>query len=469
MNYFISRFRLWFLNHEEKKFLKKTDKITRSKSKSFSLIQCPHDLLYTHNFKKIILDESKYYFGGICPNLGYLKFRNWVLFFPGVLYVFHSYIIRRKWKKIYSKLGINLFFYSKNLKFSSKLNNLKNAIKFFRRLKTKEELLNHMYKGILCGDLIYDSYLRFNKKPTVQISDLTLILYIYDCYNQIDYFKLLASKYKIIKYYSSYSTYISHGIPVRVFLKNQVQVYTIAYSNYERLEIKELNINDFLQGPPHWKYRKIFKSFDKKKDLIKIGWNTLKKRFDGNNDLSYLKKNQYSPSYKSPKLVHKYDGVVFIGDFFDSQHIYRSMVFNDLYEWLIHTIKLTIDNRLNIAFKPHPNQLEGSKEIIDKIKVKYPKVNWLDDKISNKVIFSSGIKFGVSVYGMVLSELAFHKILPICCGDNPASNYDFIFQAKNKKEYDNLILKNQMLKFDKNIENQIGEFYYMNNLYFHYC
>ena len=66
----------------------------------------------------------------------------------------------------------------------------------------------------------------------------------------------------------------------------------------------ELNINDFLQGPPHWKYRKIFKSFDKKKDLIKIGWNTLKKRFDGNNDLSYLKKNQYSPSYKSPKLVH---------------------------------------------------------------------------------------------------------------------------------------------------------------------
>ena len=133
---------------------------------------------------------------------------------------------------------------------------------------------------------------------------------------------------------------------------------------------------------------------------------------------------------------------------------------------LFRSIKFTLDNNLNIGFKIHPNHLEGSRKILNKIKSKYPQINWIDSRVSNKIIFKSGIKFGISVYGSILPELAFHKIKPICCGDNPASGYNFIFEAKSIENYNDLILNYKSLKFKKNFKNQLGEFFYMNNIFF---
>ena len=68
-------------------------------------------------------------------------------------------------------------------------------------------------------------------------------------------------------------------------------------------------------------------------------------------------------------LKFQLDGVVFIGDFFDSQHIYRSMVFNDLYEWLIYTIDLVVEHNLNVGFKTTPKPIRNwSRKIINKLK-----------------------------------------------------------------------------------------------------
>ena len=158
------------------------------------------------------------------------------------------------------------------------------------------------------------------------------------------------------------------------------------------------------------------------------------------------------------------DGVVFIGDF-DSQHIYRSMVFNDLYEWLIYTIDLVVEHNLNVGFKPHPNQLEGSRKIINKLKKNYSNIIWIDPHVSNNVIFKSGIKYGISVYGSVLQELAYNKISPISCGDNPTSSFDFVYEAKTKSEYKKLILNHYNLLQPENVEKQIGAFYYMYHIY----
>ena len=294
-----------------------------------------------------------------------------------------------------------------------------------------------------------------------------MIIYIFDCYNQITYFQNLASKLKIKSYFTSYTTYIAHGIPVRVFLKNGVEVYSLAYINEPnyKLRFKKLESDDFYQVKPHWKYKDIFQGLINKQELLNIGLSKFKKRFKGEKDLDFMLINQYSKNYKSPKLKEKFDGVVFIGDFFDSQHIYRSIVFEDLYEWLIHTINLVLKNNLNVGFKTHPNQINESRIFLMGIQKKYSNISWIDPSVSNKIIFSSGIKFGVSVYGSVLGELALHNIKPICCGDNPTSNYNFTFEAKTLEEYDDLIINYKKLKFDKNKEEEIGEFYYMNMLY----
>lgn len=465
--FYFSRFKLWLFNEEEKNLFLREYIIKKDELKYFSLIQCPHQEIFFNGFKDIVENEPRSDFGGICPRLGYPSFFMWLFFLPNLTYKIHMFMIRKKWIKIYGKLDIKSFFHSNQLSYFIKTVNFWKAFMVFIKLKSKKKLLEHRFNDIFCGDLIYDTYIRFNKKPTVNLLDPTLILYIQDCYNQICYFENLTVKLKIKNYYTSYSTYIDHGIPVRVFLKNDINVYSIAYSHEKNFnfKIKKLNKDDTTQVKPHWKYKEIFKHFNNKNELRKLGLENFKKRFSGKNDLDFMKVNQYDLSYLSPKFDKDFDGVVFIGDFFDSQHIYRKMVFNDLYEWLIFTIELVLEYNLNVGFKTHPNQLLGSKIIIDKIKIKYPNINWIDAETSNKLIFNSGITYGISVWGSVIPELAFHKIIPICCSDNPASPYEFKFEAKTIKQYKDIVLNPKKFKFKKNLMQELGEYYYMQNIY----
>ena len=470
----LNKIKLWFLTNEEKLFIRESRPKQKVDSGYFTLFQCTYDYSYLKSYKKIIENENEVDFIGVFPNIVYTTFYEWLLiinfFFKNIFHL----LIRRKWKKIYSSLGIYLFYNTRKIGLINKLKNFINAYKFFRSLETKKQILNHSHKGIYCGDLIYDSFLRYNKKETIDIKNLTLLLYIYDCYNQIFFYSDLCSKVKISTYYSTFSTYIGHGIPVRIFLSLGIDVFTLSImdekksitQNHRVYHLKKLSKDDHFHCRKHWKYRSSFKFLENQKTLQKKGYDNFKNRFEGINDLSYMKKNQYSSKHSIP-FDGKFDGVVFLHDFFDSPHIFRDMVFEDFYEWTVYTIQFSIKNKLNIGFKPHPNQLDESRQVVNKLKLEYPKINWIDENISNKSIFYSGIKYGVSVYGTVLTELAYHKIIPICCGDNPSSSYNFIFEAKNIAQY-NFFLKNYKslnLPSEIDLEMQLGEYYYMNYIH----
>jgi len=457
-----NKFKLWALNHEEKSFINKQITCKPNELDSLSIIQCPQDLFYLKRFKEVIKNDLNHKYLGILPKTSNAKFVVWV--FPYPLKLLHDFMIKKKWKKLYSSIGIFLFIYP-NKKFATVIKNIVSAFKLFRNLKNKKDLLNHKFQNILCGDLIYDSYLRFNKKPTLNVYDPTLILFIIDCYNQICFYQNFISKHKIQNYYSSYSSYVTHGIPVRVFLKHGVNVYTLSTAYLNQNQFKKLSLEDFSHVNKHWEYRNIFKSLKNKEIIIKESLKSLNGRFNGLNDLNYMDVDPYKTTKNKMKFDFTMDGMIFLHDFFDSPHIYRRMVFVDFYEWIEHSIKLILKNNLNIGIKPHPNQRPESRKIVNKLKSKYPTIIFIDEKISNKSIFDSGIRFGVSVHGSVLSELAYHNIKPISCGDNPASSFDYIYEAKSKNEYDNFILNHENLPLKKNIKKRIGEFYYMNHVY----
>ena len=463
---FLKVIKKWFLSNEEKSFIKKDNTRSYSNNNLNYFIQCPHSIDYIPHIKNTILEFNNINFYGIMPKVRYTSLLNIIFPFIEILYSFHYNLINRKFKKIYRSFGIEIFYESKNLSSLKAFKNFIFALKYFIKTKSKEELLNHQFKEIDCGDLIYDSYLRFNRKPTLNIYDINLLFYIWDCYNQVVYFDDLIRKNKVNAYFSSYSSYIAHGIPVRVFLKYNLRVFTQGLVNLNtNCKIKELFIDDTTHVKPHWKYKSIFNGLPNKNELSKLGYKKLANRFKGYNDLAYMKLNQYSKDYKTPIFFQKLDGVVFIGDFYDSPHVYRSMVFNDFYEWLIFTIEFSLENKINLGFKTHPNQIEEGDLLIKKIMYSYPQLNWVDPLTSNNIIFKSGIKFGVSLHGSVLPELAFNNIIPICCGDNPTSNFDFVFEAKTKSEYANMLKNYKNLSFNQDLKYQLGAFYYMNQLY----
>jgi len=459
---YLQKFTYYFLNNEEKEFIK-TSRVYKTKTNSISLVQCPQDIEYLKVFEKII-NNSDNNFQGILPNYTYCKFWQFILFFPFKIKQLHHYLQQRKWNNLFSKLGILKFYKSNELNFINKLKCFKQALIFYFKIKDKRFLLNHVYDKIKCGDLIYDSFLRFNNVPTINLKNPTLLLYIYDCYCQIFYFKSLVAKNKFISYYTTYSSYISHGIPVRVFLNANIKVYSIILKNDNDYTVKELSVSDNLHTKSHWNYKSNFQKLNHS-ELRKLGYEKFAKRFIGNNDLSYMKVNPFKKSNLNSEALKNIDGVIFLHDFVDSPHGFRNMVFEDFYEWTIATLNYLKQSNYKVAIKPHPNQKDASSKFVSRLKLNYPDFLWISEDTSNILIFNSGIKFGISVYGTVLAELAFHKITPICCGDNPASSYDFIFEAKNADEYFKFIENHNNLKFNENLKDQLGEYYYMNYMH----
>lgn len=458
----------WGFDQNEKfwiKSLHKTEEFPRSKESLF--IQSPQDyyVLSLWFAATATARANKVHLVALNPTIFSLKLKRDLLFPIRVVYsLINNFLRKRKWDQLYFALGVSKQFQVNETPIARKLNMFKDAWGIWRKIKSKEELLNIHIKGYHCGDLIYDTYLRYRIQPTVNISSISLLYFIYVAHCTIENCEQLVKKYKIQTYFTSYTTYIQHGIPVRVFLKGDVDVYS-AGNLQQRL--KKLTSKDFYQTATHKDYSKTFKTLSEKSERIAKGKSLLQNKFKGVIDQStaYMKSSAFEHSAEQPRDGSNYDGVLFLHDFYDSPHIYASMLFSDFYEWVEFTFKIILKHQLNIGVKPHPNQTAESSRDIEYLKQKYPSVQWIRPETSNVHILNSGIKFGISVYGTVLHELAYHNIIPICAGDNPHASFDFVFSPKSKAEYENMIINHRKLVLTPDCQDQVAAFYYMHNVY----
>lgn len=463
------KFKNWKLDNNEREFINrvKIKKQANSISRDLILIQCVNDYFYFSLFANVVKKENKLnlsYFQGVSPNLFIIKQKYdclYIFYLIGAF--FNFYFINFKWKKLYNAIGIKKIY---KLNSGSTLNTVKQLFKAFRiwyKVKSKNEILNLNYNNILIGDLIYDTYLRFRISATVNVSDPYLFYYIFSAIRVVESCERIVLINKVTKYFCSYTTYIQHGVPVRVFLKNHIPVYSSG--NLQQL-FKKLSLNDYLQTANHFNYYNDFLKITNKGECLSYSRRVLNSKFSGNIDssISYMKKSAFDKD-ESSILMPEFDGVIFLHDFFDSPHIYSNLLFNDFYDWVVHTLELVTKHHLRVAVKPHPNQIIESQNILNKLKKEYTNIKWLDAELSNIVIFNSGIKFGISVYGTILHELAYFGINPICAGDNPHASFDFIHKPKNIQEYDYFILNYLNLKMPSNYKALVEIFFYMHNLH----
>jgi hypothetical protein len=117
------------------------------------------------------------------------------------------------------------------------------AFRSWRRLQSREMLNALAIAGVPAGDLINDSYLRFKPAPTVELRDPYLWLTIWNAHRQIRRARVYFRRVKPILYLTSYSTYIQHGVAVRVALQSGVRVHS--FSNYQEFG-KVLTLEDWV-------------------------------------------------------------------------------------------------------------------------------------------------------------------------------------------------------------------------------
>ena len=242
----------FFLNNNEKFFINNynyDDKSDRLNAKKNILLNATEDYKTVCFISSLIKDK-------------YFTNKNIVFFLPLLswhryshkknilIFIFKFYLNQlillfrnKKWKKIYNKF---------NSEFISLNNcNILKEIKFLNRaekillskINTKKDLQNLKINGILVGDLIYDTYLRYNEKTTVNLKDIFLIEVLAKTLNSLD--KLTKKKLVFEEIFTNQLAYIYHGLLVRKYKKKKFK-YIILCGQPDHILLLFLDIFIFM-------------------------------------------------------------------------------------------------------------------------------------------------------------------------------------------------------------------------------
>ena len=359
--------------------------------------------------------------------------------------------------------------YRNNQKFNNQKLIIELSNELFSKLKTKNDVLNIEIDGVRLGDLVYDTYLRYANKPEVNLSDPFLKELIIQTFNIFYVTKQKMEQYHVVSLVSSYTTYIYHGIVVRLCLHKKIPVYTVgAYYSLVHQVLNEYPSH----ANNHFLFNKLFEKLENKNEIIDQYTQLFEKRFQGEIDsaTSYMKQSAFSS-----KINTELDGldwsntvVVLAHCFFDSPHIYRDLLFPDFYDWLTFTLdELLLQNDLTVLVKQHPNGLPQNDEIFEEFRKKYDgtKIKFIDKKTSQLQIINSKPKAIITAYGTAAAEFSYKDFPVITIYDNPFTAYDFTHLAKSMSEYKGLLANVKNLPSKQN-KKQIIEYYYMQNFFF---
>jgi len=368
-----------------------------------------------------------------------------------------------KWTRLYRSFCDRIGYRSTSFNPITDIMDLLLAWECWRGMENRDALMKLQVKGVPAGDLINDSYLRFKPAPVVDIHDTYLFILIWQAHRDIRRAKKYFSRIKPALYLTSYSTYIQHGIPVRIALQAGTRVFS--FGNYQEFS-KELTLNDWLHTRNPDNYAKIFLNLDKKDKKLALANAALTKRLSGGVDdaTAYMKRSAYMESNESVPDVQG-GIVVFLHDFYDSPHIYREMVFADFWEWVCFTIETLKNANIPFFLKPHPNQIGLNDQVLSELKGRYPGLSMIPVGVTNKQLVDAGMSCAVTVYGTVAHEMAYLGIPTISCAHHPHISFDFCRTAISKDEYASMLRDPHAFKMDKDaMRRQSLIFYYMHNL-----
>ncbi len=338
------------------------------------------------------------------------------------------------------------------------------AWRIWRGLASKDALAALRIRGVVIGDLIIDSYLRYKPSPRVELTDTYLLVVLRQALKNIDLAFAYFSKRKPALYLTTYTTYIEHGIPARVAA--QLGIPVASFANAQRFA-KFLTPDDPFQSNNPSAYRQVFSALADREAKIAAGDASLAARIAGKIDATII------TAKVSPYLVQTQDVpdvrrayVIFLHDFYDSVHIYRWITFHDFWEWLLFTVDTLNAAGIPFLLKPHPNQSADSDRELQTLRSLYPDIRFVSSKVTNKQLVDGGMACAVTVYGTVASEMAYMGVPTVASGENPHVDFPFCRTARSKEEYKAFLLAARDHVWDREeMKREACAFFYMHNMH----
>lgn len=334
-----------------------------------------------------------------------------------------------------------------------------------RQLQLQGEDYSLRIDGIEVADLIIDSYLRFKPSPEFDASDPFVRRLVWQALRDVRRAQAYFGRVRPCLYLTSYTTYLEHGIPVRVALLHGVNVW--AFGNLNQFG-KQLTLSDSHHTQDFSGYKSGFNALDRQAERLQQAREQLENRLSGGIDAatSYMRQSAYAQSGVDLPAGLEGAVVVFLHDFYDSPHVYPELVFHDFWRWVSFTVEVLQKLGVTFFLKPHPNQIALSDEALGRLREKYPGLKWLPAEASNVQLARASIACGVTVYGTVAHELAYLGVPSIGCARHPHHTFDFCRTARTQHEYENMLETYWEKPLQKEeMQRQALAFYYMHNLY----
>lgn len=338
------------------------------------------------------------------------------------------------------------------------------AWRLWQGLKIEDDLVQLKVKEIWIGDLVIDSYIRFKPAPAPILHDPYLLVVIRQALKDIDNATRYFRHNKPALLLTSYTTYIQHGVAVRVAAQHNIPVR--AFSNLQDFAT-EITRDDLWHTRDGKTYRGTFSTLPDGAGKLAVAEKQLNDRIVGKIDAatSYMKTSAYGSTNDGAFAVQGMP-VVFLHDFYDSVHVYRWICFHDFWSWICFTIETLKAAGIPFAVKPHPNQVTGSSDVLRQLCAKYPDLTMIPAGVTNDQLVRGGMACAVTVYGTVASEMAFMGVPTISCGDNPHISFNFCHTAQTREEYAELLREYRSLPGTAAERRQEScMFYYMHNMH----
>lgn len=357
------------------------------------------------------------------------------------------------------------------------------STEIFNGLNSKTDVSRIRENEIILGDLIYDTYLRDLLLPTVDIRDPRLLGYIRDAliylYSSEDYF----SQNAVRAIFVDHLVYIWQGVPLRVAMSRNIPCYTVYYDPRPSAERIDLAARENgLEVPArfnYWLYPDVFAQLPRDEQVAarEKGKAYLEHRVSGGMQNNVLPgQSAFSRPGGEPVLLNTASRVprilILLHDFCDAAHCYRSLLFDDFYEWINYLLREASQTKFDWYVKPHPNLNDyrrrgihnSNQQVIEELKARYTRITFIDPSVSNRQLIDEGLAAVFTMYGTAAHEFPFLGIPAVCGADNPHVSYPFAHTPKTIDEYAALIHRAGSLDPVAG-QDRIPEFCYMNYLY----
>jgi hypothetical protein len=378
-----------------------------------------------------------------------------------------NWVIGCQLSRLYKPLFGDAKYFSKTIGFSTSDHEDRfKAKKLWMTLHGQEDISKCTFNGIVIGDLVIDTYLRYRPSPRFCLDDPFVLEIITQAIGDVRRLSHLFERLRPSMYLSSYSTYIEHGIAVRIALKYGVKVHV--YGNINAVG-KLLTLEDVYHTVDSRYYRRDFNARydgDLGSAARMLAESGLEARLSGSIDMatSYMHESAYK---KNDLDVPNVEGarIIFLHDFYDSPHIFPELIFQDFWSWLTFTIQTLEDAGLRYLVKPHPNQIQLSEFVTEGLTQKFPQLKLLSPQITNQQLVDGGIVCGITVYGTVAHELAFLGVPTVSCSRDPHNSFEFCKRARDINTYKEFLVSDPADFISKSeMRRQALEFYFMHNL-----